>query len=238
MLVSFKKEIGKSGFLTKQGIKFKSWKRRYFELDATTLNYFLSPHHTKPKGIIHLRNATVMPCNKRPLCFQIDSVARDGIGGRRFFLVAESQEECDQWMLAIQNSIDFIDNTAAAATKWKHTGSLQYCGPVRRMKNHSFWWALDDYNLFCFEDDTECKIRRRYPLEGTQVRPVTLAGTVGFSLHRGGKTVAINRCRDQKEVDLWVSTINRVKLEARANLTLHRLAAGDTHEPSSQSPSA
>ena len=95
MLVSFKKEIGKSGFLTKQGIKFKSWKRRYFELDATTLNYFLSPHHTKPKGIIHLRNATVMACNKRPLWLQIESVARDDIGGGRFLLVAEWQEECD-----------------------------------------------------------------------------------------------------------------------------------------------
>jgi len=199
----------------------------------------MSPHHTKPKAIIHLRNATVMACNKRPLWLKIESVARDGIGGRRFLLVAEWQEESDQWMVVIQNSIDFIDNTAAV-TKWKHTGSLQHCGPVRRMKNRSLWWALDDHNVFCFEDDTECKIRRRrYPLEGTQVRPVTLAGTVGFSQHRGGKTVAINRCRDQKEVDVWISSINRVKLTRREPTSRYTgLAAGDTHEPSSQSPSA
>jgi len=73
--------------------------------------------------------------HKRPLWFQIESVARDGIGGGRFLLVAEWQEESDHWMLTIQNSIDFIDNTAVAATKWKHTGSLQHCGPVRCMKN-------------------------------------------------------------------------------------------------------
>lgn len=45
----------RAGFLTKQGHRVLSWRRRWFQLQGQSLSYFVSPRDAKPKGERHQR---------------------------------------------------------------------------------------------------------------------------------------------------------------------------------------
>ena len=53
----------RAGFLTKQGHRILSWRRRWFQLQGQTLSYFVSPRDAKPKGETGQRQ---QPCTACP----------------------------------------------------------------------------------------------------------------------------------------------------------------------------
>lgn len=50
------------GYLTKEGGKHKSWRKRWFILTDNCLYYFKSPSDKEPLGIIPLENLEVREC--------------------------------------------------------------------------------------------------------------------------------------------------------------------------------
>lgn len=48
----------KEGYLTKQGIVVKNWKKRWFVMEGTLLAYFKKPKDVFPAGYIVFKDAT------------------------------------------------------------------------------------------------------------------------------------------------------------------------------------
>ncbi|EGD73525.1 hypothetical protein PTSG_05229 [Salpingoeca rosetta] len=105
-----------SGWLTKQGGRVKSWKKRWFTLRGVQLLYFKDPSDFKPLGAITLadRRPTTNPFNskvtcevrfvpedeepKKANCFEIKS---SDSTQRTFYCYAPSAKEADRWMDAL-----------------------------------------------------------------------------------------------------------------------------------------
>jgi len=67
----------KKGWMTKQGGRIKTWKRRWFILNDTGLYYFKKPQDTEPCGIIMLDNVEVVRCPSKKNCFQLQYSTED-----------------------------------------------------------------------------------------------------------------------------------------------------------------
>ncbi|KAJ5074017.1 hypothetical protein M0811_00645 [Anaeramoeba ignava] len=91
----------KNDWLTKQGGKHKSWKKRYFMLKYNTLYYFNSQSQLdKPLGQINLVNASIIMTDYTiniPNSFAILSKNR-----RTYIMYANSAQERDEWITSIR----------------------------------------------------------------------------------------------------------------------------------------
>lgn len=101
----------------------KSWKRRWFVLAEKCLYYFENTTAKEPRGIIPLENVRVRSVEEkgRPYCFEIYSDSSEVIKacktepdgrvvvGRHtsYRMCAISQEEMNQWISAIERSINY-----------------------------------------------------------------------------------------------------------------------------------
>ena len=77
------------GWLTKQGAKRKTWKKRWFELTETHLRYYTAPHGEKnceEKGLIVLQGRPP-PCpssgERHQHAFDIPGASRGGVAGMK-----------------------------------------------------------------------------------------------------------------------------------------------------------
>eukprot|EP00051_Salpingoeca_urceolata_P033474 m.20824 g.20824 ORF g.20824 m.20824 type:complete len:647 (+) comp6282_c0_seq1:137-2077(+) len=99
----------KDGWLTKQGGRVKSWKRRFFRLtSAPGLVYYESAHAGRPKGSVALTAfTTVAEADelgaklKRQFVFTVQSTPET----RSYVIFAESGEERRQWVEAIRRVV-------------------------------------------------------------------------------------------------------------------------------------
>ena len=88
--------------MTKQGGNFKSWKKRWCELEKDALLYYRGNCATSSSlcGKIELEGAVVQEHTSTPrkFTFEIQTSAR------LYFLTAESEEETKEWIQAINDS--------------------------------------------------------------------------------------------------------------------------------------
>ena len=91
------------GWLQKQSMWVKEWRRRYFRLVGTTLHWSKTPGEPS-HGSIYLRDClTVKSAEERigrPFSFELSTRSSDVI-----LLVAESAREKDAWIGAISKAI-------------------------------------------------------------------------------------------------------------------------------------
>jgi glutaminase len=103
-------EILKQGWLTKQGHRRKSWKRRWFVLwSRQQISYHSSPD-APPKGTISLDNAALSldaRASGRENCFGVfvSGYSASGHSERRLYLIcAETPDEVSEWVRAIKKT--------------------------------------------------------------------------------------------------------------------------------------
>eukprot|EP01129_Flabellula_baltica_P002228 TRINITY_DN12062_c0_g1_i1.p1 TRINITY_DN12062_c0_g1~~TRINITY_DN12062_c0_g1_i1.p1 ORF type:complete len:482 (+),score=91.02 TRINITY_DN12062_c0_g1_i1:105-1550(+) len=93
------------GFLKK---KTKNWKKRWFILKGDHIWYFKSSGDNKPKGDIDLENAfvstSVSRVGNKPYCFELTCTT-----GKVFLIQAESKDEMDKWIEAIEKGKQFSE---------------------------------------------------------------------------------------------------------------------------------
>lgn len=148
----------KKGWLTKQGGRIKTWKRRWFILSDNCLFYFKSPGDAEPCGIIPLENVTVslapVSVNKRAHCFMLQNhtqelmkackVGSDGTLVKAnhlvYFISASGTAEMDAWIAAINSNIhknpfwELISKKEAQLNKTKAT--IDGKNSLKRNKNY------------------------------------------------------------------------------------------------------
>lgn len=112
----------REGWLLKQGGSWKNWKRRWFVLTDRCLYYFQHTAENVPKGIIPLENVRVRSLEDKDgkaWILEIYSETADIIKGcktdssgtvvqgnhKHYRMSAASEEDRDQWIQAIQESI-------------------------------------------------------------------------------------------------------------------------------------
>lgn len=107
------------GYLTKQGGRIKTWKKRWFVLAGSCLLYFKSNMDKDPCGIIPLENLVVKPIStKRKFIFELKStgdgpVKASSRKGRGFVIAhhdsyifqASTLEEMNLWMESLTRNI-------------------------------------------------------------------------------------------------------------------------------------
>jgi len=114
----------REGWLEKQGGNWKNWKRRWFVLNDRCLYYFQHTAENSPKGIIPLEGVKVRPLpnkNGKDWVFEIFSDSgsevvkgckTDSHGAvvqgnhKQYRMAASTQEERDEWIRAIEESIE------------------------------------------------------------------------------------------------------------------------------------
>eukprot|EP00051_Salpingoeca_urceolata_P015557 m.202136 g.202136 ORF g.202136 m.202136 type:complete len:513 (-) comp18435_c0_seq1:264-1802(-) len=96
-----------SGWLTKQGGRYKSWKRRWFVMRGNQMSYYKDPTDRKPLGVITLmaREVKIIPEDdesgpRRKFCFEVR-----GTGQRTFVCCAASQEEMEKWIEVMRQTL-------------------------------------------------------------------------------------------------------------------------------------
>ncbi|KAI9990309.1 hypothetical protein PInf_021119 [Phytophthora infestans] len=85
------------GWLRKEGGKVKSWKRRYFALYGSRLSYYKSE-----KGSL-LRSVSVVSIEPHPTVSL--GLVVSTLSGRKLIMQADSNEEFDRWLSAIQGAV-------------------------------------------------------------------------------------------------------------------------------------
>jgi len=94
----------KQGFLTKEGGKFKTWRKRWMVLRQGAI-YYSKNQSSGELGIVKLEGTTTVTDSTRKgkkNCFQI---ATPGVK-RIFYLFAESEAEKAEWMAALKTTIE------------------------------------------------------------------------------------------------------------------------------------
>lgn len=124
----------KKGWLTKQGGRIKTWKRRWFILSEAGLYYFKQPQDSKdsqgsmPCGIVMLDNVEVVPNKDKKYSFMLrvmdtsdglDPIVNTKIKGAKmegkrmvqsnhdvYMFCADNQEDMDSWINALNSCIN------------------------------------------------------------------------------------------------------------------------------------
>eukprot|EP01118_Nematostelium_gracile_P019396 TRINITY_DN897_c0_g3_i1.p1 TRINITY_DN897_c0_g3~~TRINITY_DN897_c0_g3_i1.p1 ORF type:complete len:441 (-),score=138.81 TRINITY_DN897_c0_g3_i1:612-1934(-) len=104
----------KAGYLTKEGGKFKTWKKRWCVLKNNVI-YYSKKQNSGELGIIRLHGVTteqVQICTKKKKknCFEVATP------NRTYFLVAENENDMNKWMEAVKQSLSGKSGTAVSAT--------------------------------------------------------------------------------------------------------------------------
>jgi len=93
----------KAGYLTKEGGKFKTWKKRWCVLKSNVI-YYSKKQNGGELGIIRLHglqadHARISTRKNKKNCFEIETP------NRTYFLVSETEKERDSWLEVIKQSI-------------------------------------------------------------------------------------------------------------------------------------
>jgi ankyrin repeat protein/uncharacterized membrane protein YgcG len=111
--------VSKKGYLTKQGGRIKTWKKRWFVVSDGCLYYYKATGDKEPLGIIPLENIDVRESKKKKFCFELwqadnntmkaAKIAADGSVQRghhdSYALAATSAEEMREWIDAIERCV-------------------------------------------------------------------------------------------------------------------------------------
>eukprot|EP01102_Stenamoeba_stenopodia_P010187 TRINITY_DN3043_c0_g1_i1.p1 TRINITY_DN3043_c0_g1~~TRINITY_DN3043_c0_g1_i1.p1 ORF type:complete len:494 (+),score=78.26 TRINITY_DN3043_c0_g1_i1:692-2173(+) len=92
-------ESEKGGYLTKQGEKVKSWKRRWFALKGKFLAYFNQPKDVHPLGVIPVLEIIGIESPRESCYFEILTIQR------RYPIMAATVLEKEEWVHAIRSAI-------------------------------------------------------------------------------------------------------------------------------------
>jgi len=116
------KTFQKEGRLVKEGGTVKSWKRRLFVLNNTTLNYYAMKKNGRgqEKGSIQLAKCSkVAPINykKKKFCFELQTPHRN------YYLMAADAQEMNEWVAILEEAVGVAREEKAKTAKPKAVSS-------------------------------------------------------------------------------------------------------------------
>eukprot|EP01103_Thecamoeba_quadrilineata_P000657 TRINITY_DN10569_c0_g1_i1.p1 TRINITY_DN10569_c0_g1~~TRINITY_DN10569_c0_g1_i1.p1 ORF type:complete len:460 (+),score=82.51 TRINITY_DN10569_c0_g1_i1:87-1466(+) len=183
----------KTGYLSKQGNSYKSWKRRYFILSTTELAYYKQPSDSTPLGKLDLSfSNVVMGGDRNHFGFKINTP------GRTFFFQAESAQEAQEWMQAI---------LTVSSNESLEGYLLKQGNDVLKGWNKRWFFLKKDYLSYykSKEDSSPLGILHLYD---SVVKPSTIVDKkFCFEVSTANRTYYMI-AETQEEMDKWILSIN------------------------------
>jgi len=98
----------RNGYLTKEGDKIKTWKKRWFRIHDNWLSYYNDASDTAPIKSINVKggkafNALSKCSSQRPYVFEFR------VGGKVYYLNASSEDDKSAWMKALNQVIEKVN---------------------------------------------------------------------------------------------------------------------------------
>lgn len=100
----FLKNPTKTGYLTKRGGTFTSWRRRYFVLKGKMLYYVRSCEDTAILGVINMRRVTSIVAGDGTQGADARLILQLVTDARTYFLKADSPEDAQAWLAVLRNT--------------------------------------------------------------------------------------------------------------------------------------
>lgn len=153
----------KNGFLTKRGKNFGGWKARYFVLDGPIFKYYDAPGGPN-LGAIKLQNAQIgkqqqqadsspsrgeddVDNQYRHAFLILEPKRKDSSSLVRHVLCAESDQERDEWVVALMQYVDFKDEEDEDHTPYHHARTNSAgSGPANSTKSKKKAYAASSRN--------------------------------------------------------------------------------------------
>lgn len=92
------------GYLTKQGARVRSWKRRWFVLRNLCLYYYKAPEDIRAIGLVPLPSYVVCEVEKADGIDKEHAFKVCHAGSRTYYFAAETKAIKDRWMEAIRHA--------------------------------------------------------------------------------------------------------------------------------------
>uniref|UniRef100_A0A6B2LQ84 PH domain-containing protein n=1 Tax=Arcella intermedia TaxID=1963864 RepID=A0A6B2LQ84_9EUKA len=89
----------KTGYLTKEGGRYKSWKKRFMAIEGDDLNYYKKDNKKEKMGSIPIQSITeIEPTyyKSKKHCFLVATEPRT------FYIVAPNEEEMNSWVTVLR----------------------------------------------------------------------------------------------------------------------------------------
>ncbi|XP_055926496.1 uncharacterized protein CG43867-like isoform X1 [Argiope bruennichi] len=147
-----KKEVlEKSGYLTKLGGKFKTWRRRWFVLKNGMLSYYKSQTdvNRKPQGQIVLDNVCRVNRAEGAATFEIST------GKRTYYLTADSISMMEEWIKVLQNVLR-RNATKLLLTKDDKPAAEGWLTKVKHGHSRRCWCVLIGRMFLYFKTPNDC----------------------------------------------------------------------------------
>jgi len=93
----------KTGYMVKEGGRYKSWKKRYFVLIPGRLWYFETPESTEAKGFMDISGTDKVETDTDTI-FSFVGIDKNN-STRHFHIETETKEQRDEWVSAIVSSL-------------------------------------------------------------------------------------------------------------------------------------
>jgi len=133
------------GWLTKQSMWLKDWRRRYFILKGSKL-FFSKNDYSAPHGMIDLSQCTTVKSadlkSKKRNSFEVSTPETT------FLLYADTEKEKDDWIGSVGKSIVRCSNTYYRASSHHHNNNNGGGGPQHQNED-------DDDDIYSNDGDNE-----------------------------------------------------------------------------------
>jgi hypothetical protein len=151
------------GFMTKQGIKNKNWKRRFMILKGNTLSYFATQNASYPKGKVTIESSSqILFADENKIgkknCFAIKT------SHRIYFMFCDKIEETVDWVYALRAAVHYSNMKDLMNTEsqlripdidiMEKQGILQKQGGVFATIKQRYF-RLRDFHLYYYHNSEE-----------------------------------------------------------------------------------
>ncbi|XP_019858958.1 PREDICTED: uncharacterized protein LOC109587164 [Amphimedon queenslandica] len=105
-------DIIMSGFLTKEGGVYRTWKKRHFVLEGTSLRYYKKEGDTDPKGTVDLTEGRGVRTKDETSGVEWPDAAKKGLAfglavtGRTYYFYGSDPKEVKKWKEELSSIID------------------------------------------------------------------------------------------------------------------------------------
>ena len=184
-----------SGYLTKKGRNYKTWKRRWFTLSGSTLTYFVSDKTKVEKGCLDLTAGSIIPKTElfasKKFAFEISTPSRT------LLVAADDQELMGTWVSKIQ----LAAIQASDALFAQHDTETQYY-PKKPNEKETNDTLERDSNAALVEDTTDELAARAEELKAKELEDLKIAEEVKAKEMEDLKIAEATKAKEMEELKI------------------------------------
>lgn len=218
-------EVLFSGYLTKEGGSWRSWKRRFFVLSISgALNYYEDDSKRKPKGSLDCSGKFAL----RPLSdlgelhFEIDTEVMSTKADRTLRVFADSRDDLSKWSQAFNFLLNHADRSIRRSSTSLSEGQAIYMagyltkeGTGWKSWKRRFFTLKKNGEMAYYEDESLSKLKGFLNCREAEVNPMPDLGPFNFEIvsdifgEGTGRSLKL-QTEDEIQMERWMKVVRVV----------------------------